>query len=357
MNRKNGAGERTRTVDSHLGKVALYQLSYARAFSGQRFYFIFNLHKIKSHIEKRAKKNYISLFQQYSQDLTYPIVMQTTYPDITPAFKPFIVGDSIGPYINTYYVSTLAAYISASIAFVLSFCVIWLLTRRMIRKVRRRVLRAALPVAAGVLALAVGTAAHFYYGGPYCYENYRVPDKPSDIVIWFSGSDDGAYGCHYLFSNYYRAIEQFGPNRVALFNFRDIDQAIVYASKLPEGSRLIVRGHSMGGASAVRFAQRFKGEILMLDTRDLTSWFGHIEEKPANVQYWRNIQPEDERLFSTYEEHSSTNYWGSLNMANLFRFLGRPWGIIKGADNVILPRADHHECGNNLMEDSLPNTE
>ena len=27
---KTGAGERTRTVDSHLGKVALYQLSYAR---------------------------------------------------------------------------------------------------------------------------------------------------------------------------------------------------------------------------------------------------------------------------------------------------------------------------------------
>ena len=26
----DGAGERTRTVDSHLGKVALYQLSYAR---------------------------------------------------------------------------------------------------------------------------------------------------------------------------------------------------------------------------------------------------------------------------------------------------------------------------------------
>ena len=27
---KDGAGKRTRTVDSHLGKVALYQLSYAR---------------------------------------------------------------------------------------------------------------------------------------------------------------------------------------------------------------------------------------------------------------------------------------------------------------------------------------
>ena len=30
MMKGNGAGERTRTVDSHLGKVALYQLSYAR---------------------------------------------------------------------------------------------------------------------------------------------------------------------------------------------------------------------------------------------------------------------------------------------------------------------------------------
>ena len=28
---KNGAGEETRTLDSHLGKVALYQLSYTRS--------------------------------------------------------------------------------------------------------------------------------------------------------------------------------------------------------------------------------------------------------------------------------------------------------------------------------------
>ena len=27
---KNGAGEETRTLDVHLGKVVLYQLSYAR---------------------------------------------------------------------------------------------------------------------------------------------------------------------------------------------------------------------------------------------------------------------------------------------------------------------------------------
>ena len=29
---EDGAGKRTRTVDSYLGKVALYQLSYARIF-------------------------------------------------------------------------------------------------------------------------------------------------------------------------------------------------------------------------------------------------------------------------------------------------------------------------------------
>ena len=30
--KEDGAGKRTRTVDSYLGKVALYQLSYARIF-------------------------------------------------------------------------------------------------------------------------------------------------------------------------------------------------------------------------------------------------------------------------------------------------------------------------------------
>ncbi len=31
LKRKNGAGEETRTLDSHLGKVMLYQLSYTRS--------------------------------------------------------------------------------------------------------------------------------------------------------------------------------------------------------------------------------------------------------------------------------------------------------------------------------------
>jgi hypothetical protein len=37
---KSGAGERTRTVDSHLGKVALYQLSYARTSENQKLLYI-----------------------------------------------------------------------------------------------------------------------------------------------------------------------------------------------------------------------------------------------------------------------------------------------------------------------------
>jgi hypothetical protein len=32
---KNGASEGIRTLDSHLGKVVLYQLSYARAMNGR----------------------------------------------------------------------------------------------------------------------------------------------------------------------------------------------------------------------------------------------------------------------------------------------------------------------------------
>ena len=33
LKEKNGAGEETRTLDSHLGKVALYQLSYTRSIN------------------------------------------------------------------------------------------------------------------------------------------------------------------------------------------------------------------------------------------------------------------------------------------------------------------------------------
>ena len=33
--RENGAGEETRTLDVHLGKVVLYQLSYARKQDGK----------------------------------------------------------------------------------------------------------------------------------------------------------------------------------------------------------------------------------------------------------------------------------------------------------------------------------
>ncbi len=279
--------------------------------------------------------------------------MPMTYRDITPPFRPFPVGDSIGPYEDTYYVSFQAVFATTLAVIVATSLLTWIFTRTIKRAALRRVILILCPVVIGLLALAVGTASHFYYGGPFCYENYRVPAAPADIVIWFSGSDDGAYGNQYAYTNYERSTMQFGRHRTALFNFRDIDQALDYASRLPEGSRLIVRGHSMGGASAVRFALRFKGEILLLDTRDSTSWFGHIDEKPSNVAHWRNILPEDTRLFSTHEEHPTSNYWGSLNMSNVFRELGRPWGVVKGADNRLMPSTDHHECGSNIVEDML----
>ena len=36
LKEKNGAGEETRTLDSHLGKVALYQLIYTRSIKDLR---------------------------------------------------------------------------------------------------------------------------------------------------------------------------------------------------------------------------------------------------------------------------------------------------------------------------------
>ena len=85
------------------------------------------------------------------------------------------------------------------------------------------------------LAFAIGYAASYYYGGPYNYENYAVPTEPCDVLIWFSGSDDGAY----FMDNYTRSIHEFGYNCAALFNFKDMDQALKFAEKLPDGCRVV----------------------------------------------------------------------------------------------------------------------
>ena len=187
-------------------------------------------------------------------------------------------------------------------------------------------------------------AASYYYGGPYNYGNYAVPTEPSDILIWFSGSDDGAY----FMDNYARSIHEFGYNCAALFNFRDIQQAILFAEKLPEGSRIIVRGHSMGASAAFRFAEMCQREILLLDTRDPTSWFNHPKSKPSNVVHWRNVLPGEPYPRVPESRHMDTFYFCNFNMANVFRLMGRPWNQCNGALNLILPACDHHDVGENI---------
>jgi hypothetical protein len=70
--RKNGAGEETRTLDIHLGKVTLYQLSYARSrkagakiHSGrpQRKTFVHRIERAYSELSARAAKQRLSHHQ------------------------------------------------------------------------------------------------------------------------------------------------------------------------------------------------------------------------------------------------------------------------------------------------------
>jgi hypothetical protein len=208
-----------------------------------------------------------------------------------------------------------------------------------------------MPIAA-LLGYGTGRAMDAYYGGPFDYASYNVPTRNTDIVFYFSGADEGAcghedygYGCAYC-----SAAREYGKECVAMFNFKDIDKAIQYAEKLPDGTRLIVRGHSMGGSAALKFVHKLRKNktVLLLDTRDPTSWFGHKKEKPSNVMYWRNILPGDTRLWSNPEIHKETNYIGKFNMANVFMFMGRPWGICYGATNIILEGKDHHEVGKDI---------
>ena len=205
-----------------------------------------------------------------------------------------------------------------------------------------------IPVAAG-LGYGAGCGLEAYYGGPFDYPAYKIPDKPEVVIFWFSGADEGAcafsdygYNC-----DYWRAAREYGEKCVAMFNFSDVDKALSYAEKLPAGTQLIVRGHSMGGSAAIRFARRLPRHIsiLLLDTRDPTSWFGHKKDKPDNVKFWRNVLPGDARIFTPKENHGGTNYFGNMNAANIFMMMGRPWGICPGAKNIVIPDSDHHEAG------------
>ncbi len=103
----------------------------------------------------------------------------------------------------------------------------------------------------------------------------------------------------------------------------------------------------MGGSAAFRFVNRLPRHIsvLLLDTRDPTSWFGQKKVKPDNVQLWRNVLPGDASIFTSKEKHKNTNYFGNVNASIFFMILGRPWGICPGAQNIVLPNGDHYEVG------------
>lgn len=275
-----------------------------------------------------------------------------TIAEIIKNFHPIYIGDPMGDLGDTHYFSPHTSWILAVVALLLAIPLVWFLTRRLReRKTLRRALRIGVPAVITAFAFAVGLAMHYYWGGPFNYSAYAIPSAPADVLIWFTGSDDGAYGCQYMESNYIRSYEQFGYNRSALFNFSDIDQALTYADKLPKGSRIMLRGHSMGASSALRFAQRYQGDILLIDSRDPTSWFGKINDRPANVAHWRNVLPEHSEIMMPKAPDTLSNYWGPFNMANVFRWLGGPWETCDGAANVMIPGSDHHTVGNNLRDD------
>ena len=277
-------------------------------------------------------------------------------------FNPVSIGDPIGrlgrtawelddgvryfPLSTWWHWGIIAFFVFAIVSYLYFFKY-----RAKMKMWRRIVFSAGFTVVSTALVAVIGLACSYYWGGPYAYENYQVPAEPADVLIWFSGSDDGAY---YL-DNYSRCRKQYpvvsrDEFRAALFNFSDIDKAVEYARRLPPGCRLVVRGHSMGAAAAMRFAQKCGYPIELLDTRDPTSWFGKCPAKPANVKYWRNVLPGETGWNIPEEQHHGTNYWGKTNMANVFRTMGGPWNHCDEATNVVMPGMDHREVGENIDE-------
>ena len=263
--------------------------------------------------------------------------------DIVLNFRPVVIGDPITGAEYRYFPKS-ACWTCCGLTALLCAAVSWIFVKKRRRKATRKrkiITVLSCTLCPAIMAYAMGYAASYYFGGPYNYGNYAVPTEPCDVLIWFSGSDDGAY----FMDNYARSIREFGYDRAALFNFRDIPQAIQFAEKLPEGCRVMVRGHSMGASAAFHFTEKCRRDILLLDTRDPTSWFNHPKSKPSNVIHWRNVLPSEPFLRTPESRHMDTFYFCGFNMANVFRRLGGPWGMRGGAVNLVPSACDHHDVG------------
>ncbi|MBR4901226.1 MAG: hypothetical protein IKZ46_09825 [Victivallales bacterium] len=267
----------------------------------------------------------------------------TEIHDIILNFRPVVIGDPITGAEYRYFPKS-ACWTCFGLTAIVCAAASWFMMKKRHRRAsckKQTAVIVSCTILPACLAYAMGYAASYYFGGPYNYENYAVPTEACDVLIWFSGSDDGAY----FMDNYARSIREFGYDRAALFNFRDMTQALQFAEKLPDGCRIIVRGHSMGAAAAAHFCQKCNREILMLDTRDSTSWFNHLKSKPSNVIHWRNVLPSEPFLRTPESRHMDTFYFCGFNMANVFRWLGGPWGLRDGAVNLMPSACDHHDVG------------
>ena len=270
----------------------------------------------------------------------------TEIHDIVLNFRPVVIGDPITGAEYRYFPKS-SCWTCFGLTAIVCAAASWFIVKKRHRRASCKKQIAFIvfcTILPACLAYAMGYAASYYFGGPYNYGNYAIPTEPNDILIWFSGSDDGAY----FMDNYARSIREFGYDHAALFNFRDMRQALQFAEKLPDGSRIVVRGHSMGAAAAAHFCQKCNREILLLDTRDPTSWFNHLKTKPSNVIHWRNVLPGEPFLRTPESRHMDTFYFCGFNMANVFRWLGGPWGIRDGAVNLIPSACDHHDVGENI---------
>ncbi len=262
--------------------------------------------------------------------------------EILQSFRPVVIGDPIGLCAGDRIVS------------LWWFVLLGLVLGGLVLAILRRKFRCRLwiSVASGgliaLLCYGIGYGLQVYCGGPYNYDGYVVPNEACDVLIWFSGADEGAYGYDkFLLSDVHKVNAEFGEGRAAMFNFLDIDRALEFVEKLPDGCRIVVRGHSMGGTAAFRFAERCKKEICVLDTRDPTSWFGRPTGKPAMVCHWRTVLPGDTG-FKTKYPHPYTAEMGSWNASNVYAWIGGSWGEVPGATVIRLENADHTDVSLNI---------
>ena len=155
--------------------------------------------------------------------------------------------------------------------------------------------------------LVLSFELYFRIGESFC----ETSSLPHCHLIVFGGGSDPFYSiCCKVISS------EIPKNKFSYFQWYQFEEACCFISTLQDSKDIVVVGHSWGGQTAVKVANKFSSKIKALVTLDPVGW--RYPPLPNNGIMWLNVVP----------------YFEKFSRNNIVAVLGRRWKELPGAKNI-----------------------